>query len=126
MKSTAKALLTTFALALMASLSTLRAEDGEHKGPRGGGRMDPEKRIEQIDKAVTLTADQKTQIRAIYAKTEADLKDLAPEERREKGREILEGTRAQVRALLTADQQAKFDAMPKPPMGGRGKGKRPE
>ena len=130
MKSTVRILLTALTLAVMASVSVLRAQEGERKGPppgqRGPGRMlDPEQRIEHLDKALSLTADQKTRIRAIYAQTREEIEALAPEDRRAKGREILEGTRDQVRATLTADQQKKFDAMPRPGMGGpRGEGRR--
>jgi len=98
--------------------------------------MDPEKRIEQLDKALSLTADQKAKIRDIYVKAREEAvkareeaKDLAPEERRAKMMEMIKAIQDQVRAVLTPDQQTKFDALPKPGPGGprgEGRGKRPE
>jgi Spy/CpxP family protein refolding chaperone len=105
MKSSIKVLVTALTLGVIASVSTLNAQD-----KKGGGQMTTEARIEALDKAVTLTADQKAKIKAIYDKVAA----VPQEERRAKMTEA----RDAVRALLTAEQQAKFDAMPQPGKGG--------
>ena len=78
-----KLLLSILALGVVASSLTLRAQDnstpapaptppadqggkGGGKGGRGGrGQMSPEQRVAAIDKAVTLTDDEKTKITAI-------------------------------------------------------------
>ena len=96
------------------------------KGGRDGGRM-AEERINQLDKALSLTADQKQKIKDIFAKEAADLKGLSPEERRSKGRDAMKAVHDQVRAVLTPEQQTKFDAMPKPGRAARkGKAKKAE
>ncbi|HEY1109365.1 MAG TPA: hypothetical protein VGE76_12050 [Opitutaceae bacterium] len=96
------------------STATLSAQEGK----RGG--FSPEQRIERLEQAVgSLTADQKTKIKAIYAKSTEKMQALPEGDRREKGMEIMRESQKEVRAVLTAEQQAKFDAMPQ---GGRGQG----
>lgn len=97
------------------STATLSAQEGK----RGGG-FSPEQRIERLEQAVgSLTADQKTKIKAIYAKSTEKIQAVPEGERREKMMEIMRESQKEVRAVLTAEQQAKFDAMPQ---GGRGQG----
>ena len=113
-----KILLSVLALSATAFVSTASAQE---KG-RGKGQMSAESRIAAIEEAVgSLSADQKTKITAIYAKLAKDMQAIPQDERREKGMELMMATRKEVRAVLTADQQAKFDAMPQ---GGRGGGKK--
>ncbi|PTX98449.1 hypothetical protein DB354_04055 [Opitutus sp. ER46] len=117
-------------MGLVAQTSSLLAEDnapppppqGEHaKGPRGP--MTPEAYIQRIEKAVgPLTTEQKTKITDILADTKKKMESVKPDEGREKFRELMQAQQAAVRAVLTAEQQTKFDAMPRP--GPRGK--RPE
>lgn len=117
MKSLVKVLISVLALGLMASASMLHAQDEGKKG-KGRGQMSPEQRITAIETAVgTLTADQKTKITAILEKSAKDMAAIPQEERREKGREVMMAANKDIRAVLTAEQQAKFDAMPQ---GGRG------
>jgi Spy/CpxP family protein refolding chaperone len=113
MKSFIKVLFSVLALGLVASVTTLRAQDGEKKGKgKGGGMLT----VERVEQAVgTLTADQKTKIGDILSKAQKDVQ-AAPDDRA-KAREIMTAARKDVRAVLTADQQAKFDEMP---MGGKG------
>ena len=117
-------LLTALATAAIASTTTLQAQD-DKKG-RGRGMMSPEQRIERLEQAVgSLTEDQKTKIKAIYAKSAEKMQALPQEERREKGMEIMEASRKEVRAVLTAEQQKKFDDMPQGgPGGGAGGGRK--
>ena len=132
MKSFVKVLISVLALGVMASAPMLRAQEekappaeGGKKGGGGKGRgqMSPEQRIAAIEEAVgTLTAEQKTKITAILEKAGKDMMALSQEERREKGREIMTASNKDIRAVLTAEQQTKFDAMP--PMGGKGGGKK--
>lgn len=53
-----------------------------------------------------LTDDQKTKIKAIVDDVLAKVKDLTPEERRAKQRELMTEARAKVADILTADQKA--------------------
>ncbi len=104
-------------LAIVPAISFAQPPGG---GGGGRGQQTPEQQITRLETAVgTLTADQKTKITAIYTKAAADMQALAPEDRRGKGGEMRMATAKEVRALLTPEQQTKFDAMPQ---GGRGQG----
>jgi hypothetical protein len=102
---------------------------GRGRGGRGGApgaAATPDAQVQRLNGAVTMTDEQKAKVLAIY-KDEATklqaLRDdtkLTPEARMAKMQEIQTATRASVRALLTADQQKKFDAMPAGGAGGRG------
>ncbi len=130
MKATLKVLFTALALGVMASTPALRAQDDKApsteapKGGKGGkgGRGMPsvDEEIARIDKAVTLTADQKAKIKDIISKTREQMQGLAPEDRRTKGRELMQAQRDQIRAVLTDEQKTKFDEMPQPQRGGKG------
>ena len=131
MKSALKVVLALLALGLIAGASIASAQDQTppppaQKGPGGGGRggrgMDPAQMLARLDEAVTLTADQKTKVTDIYKKMTDQMGALAPEDRRTKGQEIRTATNAEIRALLTPDQQKKFDAMPQGRGPGGGKG----
>jgi len=88
-------------------------------GGGGGGRgmMTPDQQVERLDTALTLTADQKTSIKAIL---EASMKDqmalrddttLSQDDRMAKQRSIREAQTAKIKAVLTDDQKTKYDAM---------------
>ncbi len=96
------------------STATLPAQDGKR------GAFSPEQRIERLETAVgKLTDEQKTKIKAIYAKSTEKMQALPEGDRREKGMEIMRESQKEVRAVLTAEQQKKFDEMPQM---GRGQG----
>ena len=131
MKSSVKILISVLALGVMASAPALRAQDPatppaegqggakKGKGGKGGGMS-----VASIEQAVgSLTDDQKAKIGDIIAKGQSDMQALSQEERATKGREIQQAMRADIRAVLTADQQTKFDAMPMGGPGGKGKKK---
>jgi Spy/CpxP family protein refolding chaperone len=101
-----KAILTAVTLSV-ALIAPLKAQEKK-------GGMSPEARIEQIEKAVgSLTDAQKEKIKTILE----EVRSAPKEERKQKGQEA----NAKIRSVLTADQQAKFDAMPQ---GGGGKKKK--
>ena len=108
-----KVLLTALALGVAAS-APLHAQEKK-------GAPSPEQYVERVEQAVgTLTADQKTKIKNIVAKTQEATKALPKEERKEKSQAMQKKQRDEIRAVLNADQKAKFDAMP---TGGGGKKK---
>lgn len=79
----------------------------EKKGP-----MTPEQQIERIEQAVgKLTADQKSKISAIMAKTADATKAIPKEERKDKSPALQKKQREDIRAVLTPDQQKKYDEM---------------
>ena len=85
--------------------------------------MSPEQYVERVEQAVgSLTADQKTKIKDIVAKTQDEMRAIPKEERKEKGAPLQKKQRDAVRAVLTAEQQKKFDEMA-PAGGGGGKKK---
>jgi periplasmic protein CpxP/Spy len=96
------------------------------QGGGGGGRgmqMTPQAQVDALDKAVTLTADQKPKVLAIYtadAKKRADLMSSQDPDMRTKMTAMRTDENTQIKALLTDDQKTKFDAMPQ--RGGRGGG----
>ena len=102
-----KVLLTALALGVAAS-APLQAQEGK----KGGG-MSPEQYVERVEQAVgTLTADQKTKIKNIVAKTQDAVKALPKEDRKEKSAPLQKKQRDDIRAVLTSEQQKKFDEMP--------------
>jgi periplasmic protein CpxP/Spy len=136
MKSTLKVVLSLLALGLVAGAPIARAQDQTPpaqapKGPGGGGGrfMSPEDRVKQLDEALKLTDDQKTKITDLL-KTQQEKgqalradQSMSREDRRAKMMEIGKATQDGIRALLTPDQQTKFDALPQPGRGGpRGPG----
>lgn len=83
-----------------------------------------EHRLKLLEEKVHVTAEQKTQINAIWDKADEqgkalrEDKSVAREDRRAKMGEIMKSAHEQVRALLTPEQQKIFDTLP--PEGPRG------
>jgi len=96
--------------------------------------MSAEERVAQLDKALSLTDEQKTKIKDIYAKAGEQMREAFRgggggdrEAARSKMMEAMRKTREDVRALLTDEQKKKFDELPQRgggEKGGRGQGKR--
>jgi Spy/CpxP family protein refolding chaperone len=104
-----KFLLCAAAFGAMASVSVLNAQD-QKKGR--GGMPTPEQRIERLEQAVgSLSADQKGKIKAIYAKSAEQMQAIPQDERREKMGPMMQAAQKEIRAVLTAEQQKKFDEM---------------
>jgi Spy/CpxP family protein refolding chaperone len=92
--------------------------DGQMQGPMRGGRgMDPEHRVEMMQRRLGLNDSQTAQVRQIFKESQAQMEALrsnasmAPEDRRAQMMTLHQGEQARIRAVLTPDQQAKFDAM---------------
>jgi protein CpxP len=134
MKSLVKLLISVLALGVMASVPMLRAQadpaappppPANGKAGKGGGRGGAMLTVEAIETAVgKLTDDQKTKITSILEKLRTDVAALAQADRRTKGPELRTAAMKDIRALLTPEQQTKFDAMPQPAAGGRRGGKK--
>jgi len=116
--------------ALLASwcIPALHAQDGKGKG---GG---PGDRLKMMSEALALTDAQKEKIKPIIADEAAALKALrddtsvTEDARRGKMRDIRQAHAAKIRAVLTPQQQAKFDDIGAKMGGGKGgkKGKKDE
>jgi Spy/CpxP family protein refolding chaperone len=139
MKSTLRLSLAAAMLGLAAA-SFLRAQDqsqsdappappaattppaGE-KPHRSGGRMSPEKTLQMLTDKLSLTDDQKAKILPLLQaqsdqmKTLRDDSSLSDDDKRSKGRDLMKTTHEQIRALLTSEQQEKFEKIRGP--GGR-------
>jgi HlyD family secretion protein len=85
---------------------------------RGGGRPPgerptPEQIRERLVASLGLTDEQQRKLDPILAETRAQmqaLQGLADEERQARGARLREASRARIRALLTPEQQVRFDA----------------
>jgi protein CpxP len=84
-------------------------------GPRHGGMRGDQ--VEFLTKKLNLTPDQATQVKAIDEDTWKQMKALredtstAGPDKRTKMMDIRTASQGKIRALLTADQQTKFDAL---------------
>jgi hypothetical protein len=74
--------------------------------------------LEELTQKLNLTADQQKSVGAALSSGREQLKalrdddSLSDDDKRAKARELMGATRAQIRALLTPDQQAIFDKLP--------------
>ena len=96
--------------------------DQQQQGPppngmQGPRHMDPERRVEQMQRRLNLNDSQTAQVRQIFSESRAQMEtirsnaSLAPEDRRAQMMTLHQGEQARIRAVLTLDQQEKFDAM---------------
>ena len=75
----------------------------------------PEERLKRMTEALNLTADQQAKIKSLMESEKAQMdklrddSSLEQDARRESAMKIRQETHVSVRAILTADQQAKFD-----------------
>jgi periplasmic protein CpxP/Spy len=98
-------------------------------GGRGGrGMMDPDQRLAMLDQQLTLTADQKASIKPILVDSQKKMMDLrnnsslSRDDLRTQMMAIRTDQDTRIKAVLTADQKTKYDAMPRPGRPGGGGG----
>ena len=97
----------------LSGLIYLQAKEPDQQGP-GPGPMhhmmgNP---LEHLSEKLDLTADQKAKVQPIIDQAKPQIEAIH-QEAMEKMRTIMESTGAQIRPLLTPQQQEKFDAMKK-------------
>ncbi len=97
--------------------------DQQQQGPppndqmQGHRGMDPEKRLEMLQQRLNLNDSQTAQVRQIFTESRAQMEairsnaSLAPEDRRAQMMTLHQGEQSRIRAVLTPDQQTKYDAM---------------
>ncbi len=97
------------------TLGTLVYAEGEH-GPRGhhgmggpGGMGNP---LEHLTNELNLSAEQQAKVGPIVDQAKPQIKAIH-EEAMQKTRAVMENAAAQIRPLLNAQQQTKFDAIKK-------------
>jgi Spy/CpxP family protein refolding chaperone len=91
----------------------LHAHPPGEKGERGHGghhKMRMGMGVEHLTKELDLTETQKAQVQPIVDQAKPQLRQIH-QEAMEKSRAVMETAAAQIRPLLTAEQQTKFDAM---------------
>ncbi|MGM9703565.1 MAG: Spy/CpxP family protein refolding chaperone [Prevotella sp.] len=84
---------------------------GSMSAQRGGKqRMTPEEQVTRMAKELNLTSDQQKKITALYTDFQKK-REAAGQDSREQMRAEREKLNKNVRALLTEEQQKKFDSM---------------
>ena len=84
---------------------------------RGRGHFDPAKRTEMLTRRLNLTSDQQAKVLDIFKSEQSQMEalhsdsSLSQEDRRAKMMDIRKASDAQIRGLLDAGQQKKYDAM---------------
>ena len=102
----------------LGGLTYLQAQDPSAPGPgpkheHGPGPMQHmENPLEHLSEALNLTPDQKAKVQPIIDQTKPQIAAIH-QEAMNKMKAIMESTGAQIRPLLTPEQQGKFDAMKK-------------
>ena len=95
---------------LLDSAYRLKAADGQHGGRGGGGGRDrEEKMFEGMKRDLNLSEQQATEIRAILDETRNGFRSLRAEVR-PRYDALRQNSRTRIRALLTPEQQQRFDA----------------
>lgn len=93
--------------ATMASDTGMRGDDR-----RGMGGMNPERMDAMMFNGITLTASQRAQVDSIHARHRTEMQGLDPRNNpgdREKMRQMMQAHMAEIRAVLTPEQQTVFD-----------------
>lgn len=80
--------------------------------------MNPERRLEMMQRQLSLTPDQTTAIRAIFQDERAKMEaarasgdSTSPEDRRAKMMAMREEEKTKIEAVLTPDQKTKYEEM---------------
>ncbi len=115
--------LTTASAIAQDNAGSAPAQSGQQAGEQNGqwhgrgGHMDPEKRTEMLTKHLKLTSDQQPKVLEALKSEQSQMESLhsdsslSQDDRRSKMMEIHKTTNDQIRAVLTPDQQKKFDEM---------------
>ncbi len=126
MKTQKFSLIAVLAAASLVALSaTARADDTNTPSsntppPQGAERRpnmrraSPEQRLNHMAEALKLTDEQKDKVKAVLqaeGEKMRGLRDLAPDERREKAKAVREETVAKMKDILTAEQFTKWQEM---------------
>jgi Spy/CpxP family protein refolding chaperone len=96
----------------LGSLVYLQAKEPGEQGPGPHRHHMMGNPLEHLSDKLDLTAEQKAKVQPIIDQTKPQIEAIH-REAMEKMRAIMENTGAQIRPLLTAPQQEKFDAMKK-------------
>jgi Spy/CpxP family protein refolding chaperone len=112
MKKNKTRLMTVLALGgLLAVTSMAFAQNANagNGGQRRGGSV--QQRVDRMATELNLTDDQKTKVTTLFesqAKKRQELQNLAPEDRREKARAMMQETNKKLKEILTPEQIKKW------------------
>jgi periplasmic protein CpxP/Spy len=120
------ALIAGVMLAYSPALRAQEAKEGKDTNTRQGrpGGMGMKERVDKMAEDLKLTADQRTKVEAVMkdqAEKRRALRDLTPEERREKSQAMREEMAKKMKEILTAEQFEKWEKN-RPQGGPRGQG----
>ena len=107
----------SFAVAQDAPPADQQSQPSQEHGGWHHGPQDPAQRTKELTKHLNLTADQQTKVQDALQSQQSQMQSLrqdtslSQEDRRAKMMEIHKNTDAQIRALLDANQQKKWDEM---------------
>ncbi|QYM78659.1 Spy/CpxP family protein refolding chaperone [Horticoccus luteus] len=132
MKTSPKLMLLIAALGLAPMAPLVQAQDNPAPAPAADQDAHPARharpdRLKMLTEKLDLTADQQAKVKAVLDDGAKQQKALHADEntpraeKRDKALEIMLNTKKQIRALLTPDQQTKFDALREEHMEGRGR-----
>jgi periplasmic protein CpxP/Spy len=94
---------------LVACSMAIAQEAGKDAAKKKG--FSAEQRLERMSTQLNLTDDQKPKVKAVLEDSAKKMKDLAPEDRRTKGKEIRDEETKQLKAILTDEQFKKYEEM---------------
>ena len=100
-------------------------------GPGGRAGMDPAQQLATLQQQLSLTDDQTTAVKAILSEGQGKIEavrantSLTPQDQHAQMRAIRQDENTKIKALLTPDQAAKFEAMQAQGRGRRGGGGAP-
>ena len=133
-----KALLCALAIAMICCGTALFAQDTMSQGGQGPGgghhgmMMSPDQQLQRMTKQLNLTDAQQQKIKPILEQQHQQMESLnqdssmSQQDHMSKMRDIHQSTHAQIKAVLTPDQQAKWEQMQNRHMegghGGMGQG----
>lgn len=95
----------------LGGFAMVNAQDGAG-GPAGHGFRGHQFGMQQLTKSLNLTADQQTKIQPLFDQAKPQIMAIH-QDAMQKTKAIMDKTMAQIRPMLTADQQTKFDAIQK-------------
>ena len=101
-------------VALFATVSIGLAQDPAAKNNDGPNRWQHKRGnpVERLTKALDLTPEQQTKVKAIFEQAKPQIQ-AARQEARQKAQALRENIQSQIRPILTPAQQQKYDAIKK-------------
>ncbi len=93
--------------------------DAQQQGPPPNGpmKMNPDKRVEMMQRHLNLSDEQAAQLRTIFEEGQAKMEavrantSIAPPERRAQMEAMRQGMQEKIRGMLSPEQATKFDEM---------------